>query len=120
MKFPGFLTVSANDGVQVEATVFDDTELSDHSEWIDRWENEPKDLSQPHGSTDAISMLEAVCQRIASSERPCEGTRQSQDSFDTWNVRTMGDLARLALLVIAERRATGAIQPRAWSGSWTL
>jgi hypothetical protein len=62
MRFPGFWV--ANDGgpVRVSTYVFDDTELSDHSNWKEAWQNEDPGL--PHGFVDPLAALQEICRRL--------------------------------------------------------
>jgi hypothetical protein len=62
LRFGGYLVSAERDNLEVVAGEFDDTDLSDHSDWKEAWQNE--DQGQPHGFLDPLTMLHDLSKKI--------------------------------------------------------
>ncbi len=100
LKFPGYWVTSEQGQVEVKFGEFDDTELSDHSNWTEAWQNE--DPSAPHGFIDPLAMLHHVSAKIAG--KPSDGDlKVAMGKFSTGTscpVNSLEDLARLVQLAV--------------------
>ena len=100
MRFPGYW-VSENKGtIEVSATEFDDTDLSDHSDWKEAWQNE--DPEYPHGFVDPLTMLHAISKKIV-GEIDAAQLDEIAANFregSPYLVNDLQDLARLIQLLI--------------------
>lgn len=67
MRFPGAWVSKSDGGVAVMFTGFDETELSDHSNWTEAWQNE--DPSLPAGFV-RPAMVIAAAGRLLRTQRP--------------------------------------------------
>lgn len=63
MRFWGYWVSAVRGKIEVTAGEFDDTQLSDHSDWQEAWQNEDPDY--PHGFLDPLTMLHDVSKKIA-------------------------------------------------------
>jgi hypothetical protein len=66
MKFPGFWVSGFSASVRVEPTVFDETDLSERSDWKEALQNE--DADAPHGFVDDQAVEREVNRRRAAFE----------------------------------------------------
>jgi hypothetical protein len=100
MRFPGYW-VSENEGkIEVSAAEFDDTDLSDHSDWKEAWQN--GDPEYPHGFIDPLTMLHAISKRIV-GEIDAAQLDEIAANFregSPYLVNDLQDLARLIQLLI--------------------
>ena len=62
MRFWGYWVSAERDDLEVVAGEFDDTDLSDHSDWKEAWQNE--DPEYAHGFLDPLTMLHDLSKRI--------------------------------------------------------
>lgn len=75
---------------------FDETDLSDHSDWKEAWQNEDPD--HPHGFLDPLSMLHDVSKRIA-GEIDADELNAAAAKFRDGVPCPANDLQELALLI---------------------
>lgn len=61
MQIPGYWVSGFGENVTVEPTVFDDTELSEPSEWREAWEND--DPAAAHGFVERSAAIEDALRR---------------------------------------------------------
>lgn len=100
MRFSGYW-VSENEGlIEVRTAEFDDTDLSDHSDWKEAWQNE--DPEYPHGFIDPLTMLHAISKRIVGEIDAAESDEIAANFRDgsPYLVNDLQDLARLIQLLI--------------------
>lgn len=96
MRFPGYW-VSENKGtIEVSATEFDDTDLSDHSDWKEAWQNE--DPEYPHGFIDPLTMLHAISKKIV-GEIDAAQLDEIAANFREGSPYRVNDLQDLAMLI---------------------
>jgi hypothetical protein len=62
MRFPGYWVSEHEGEIEVSAAEFDDTDLSDHSDWKEAWQNEDPDFA--HGFVDPLTMLHSVSKKV--------------------------------------------------------
>ena len=62
MRFGGYWVSAERDNLEVVVGEFDDTDLSDHSDWTEAWQNE--DPGYAHGFLDPLTMLHDLSKRI--------------------------------------------------------
>jgi len=55
MRFGGYWVSAERDNLEVVVGEFDDTDLSDHSDWTEAWQNE--DPGYAHGFLDPLPIL---------------------------------------------------------------
>ncbi len=94
---------SAEGRINVTSGQFDETELSDHSNWREAWQNEDPDV--PHGYLDCLAMLQAVSRTVAGPLAPAE-LEEARARFRAGTpcpVASLEDLARLIQLAIPDR-----------------
>lgn len=100
MQFPGYWVSENNGQTFVHRDVFDETDLSDHSNWTEAWQNdEPAYL---HGFVDPLKMLHAVCEKVAGplTEAVSNTIHNQLSSDDAYKVSSIEDLARLVQMAI--------------------
>jgi hypothetical protein len=89
--------VSAVQGkIEVTAGEFDDTELSDHSDWQEGWQNEDPDYL--HGLIDPLTMLHDISKKIA-GELDAEDLGVASAKFREGIPCPVNDLHDLAMLI---------------------
>jgi hypothetical protein len=95
VQFAGYRVAGAVNDIEVVGTIFDETDLSDTSNWQEAWQNE--DPAEDHGYVDPLSMLQDVCRRIAGelSAHDLELQRAVMRGGGRFAVKTIEDLARL-------------------------
>jgi len=100
VQFPGYWVGGAGNDVEVVATIFDETELSDKSNWQEAWQNE--DSSEDHGYVDPLSMLHDISRRVAGelTSDEIEAMRADMRGGQAFPVKSLEDLARLIQVVI--------------------
>ena len=62
MRFSGYWVSAERDKLEVTAGEFDETDLSNHSDWREAWQNE--DTDHPHGFLDPLTMLHDISKKI--------------------------------------------------------
>jgi hypothetical protein len=100
LKFSGYWVTSQQGNTEVTIGEFDDTELSDHSNWTEAWQNE--DPSAPHGFIDPFAMLHEVSAKIAGKPSG-DDLKVARDKFSSGTscaVNSLEDLVRLIQLVV--------------------
>ncbi len=100
MRFSGYWVSGDQGKIEVSAGVFDDTDLSDHSDWQEAWQNE--DPEYAHGFLDPLSMLHDVSKRITGEIDPAV-LRDAGIKFEAGArcpVSDLQDLARMIQLLI--------------------
>ena len=112
MQFGGYWVSPGRDKIEVTAGVFDDTDLSDHSDWKEAWQNEDPD--HPHGFLDPLTMLQDISIKIAgeigaadledAAAKFREGTPFSVDDLEA--------LARLIQLLIPKALPKSPLHPK--------
>lgn len=96
VRFSGYW-VSSNQGkIEVSAGEFDDTDLSDHSDWQEAWQNEDPDY--PHGFLDPLTMLHDISIKIAGKIEAGE-LEQAAAKFRDGTPCPVNDLEDLALMI---------------------
>ncbi len=95
MQFSGFWVSQSEQDVIVTRTAFDETDLSDTSNWTEAWQNE--DPTHPHGFIDPLAMLQDVCVQLVGEliESDRAEVSASLSSTDGCVIRSIEDLARL-------------------------
>jgi hypothetical protein len=95
MKFTGFWVSKNEANIIVSRADFDDTELSEASDWTEAWQN--VDSSSPHGFIDPLAMLHEVCGQLVGelTEGKASEAHKRITSDEGYVVRGIEDLARL-------------------------
>ena len=75
---------------------FDETELSDHSNWKEAWQNEDPDY--PHGFVDPLTMLHDISKKIA-GELDAKELEVAAAKFREGIPCPVNDLQDLAMLI---------------------
>lgn len=100
MQFQGFWVSPADGRVEVSTATFDETELSDHSNWQEAWQND--DPNPAHGYIDPLAVLQDVSRRLVGVL--CDEQRDQLSTAmrhgDPLVVNTAEDLARLIQLIL--------------------
>jgi hypothetical protein len=96
MRFSGYWVSADRDKPEVTAGEFDDTELSDHSDWQEAWQNEDPELA--HGFLDPLTMLHDISKRITGEIDPAE-LHDAAIRFQAGTPCQLGDLQDLARLI---------------------
>ncbi len=96
MRFDGNWVSADASNIEVSIGDFDDTDLSDHSDWKEAWQNE--DPGYAHGFIDPLTMLQDVCKRIVGEMSP-EGLQDAAAKFRDGMPIQVGDLQDLARLI---------------------
>lgn len=112
MQFPGYWVSCADGRTMVNAHTFDETELSDASDWTEAWQNE--DPSCPQGHIDPLAMLHAVCRSMAGelSEETAADFRSRLLSETGCEIGSLTDLARLIQLTVPQSMKQPLLQDR--------
>jgi hypothetical protein len=100
MKFHGYWVSKETGKISVTSGEFDDTELSDHSDWKEAWQNADPDAA--HGFLDPLAMLHDISKRIVGNIYAA-GLDEAATNFHDGApcpVDDLQDLARLIQLVI--------------------
>lgn len=111
MKFHGYWVTTEHGKINVAAGEFDETELSDKSDWQEAWQNEEPD--HPHGYLDCLAMLHDVSRRIVGDidKSELDVARAKFRDGTLCSVDTLEELARLIQLAIPKqlpRQTSGA------------
>lgn len=103
MKFQGFWVSSEQDKVSIATCDFDETELSDHSNWQEAWQNE--DPEESHGYLDSLAMLQDVSRRIVGNidQADLKAIATQLRSGAPFVVGTLEDFARFIQVVIPSK-----------------
>lgn len=96
MRFSGYWVSSDQGKIEVTAGEFDDTDLSDHSDWQEAWQNEAPDY--PHGFLDPLTMLHDISKKIAGEIEAAE-LEMAATKFRSGTPCPVNDLKDLALLI---------------------
>ena len=96
MRFGGYWVSAERGKIEVTAGEFDDTELSDHSDWKEAWQNEDPDY--PHGFLDPLTMLQDISKKIA-GELDAEELEVAAVKFREGTPCPVNDLQDLAMLI---------------------
>ncbi len=96
MRFWGYWVSADRDNLEVVAGEFDDTDLSDHSDWKEAWQNE--DPEYDHGFLDPLTMLHDLSKRIT-GEIDAGDLEAAADKFREGTPFPVSDLEALARLI---------------------
>ncbi|MGE8143273.1 hypothetical protein ACQKOE_14960 [Novosphingobium sp. NPDC080210] len=96
MRFGGYWVSAVQGKIEVTAGEFDDTELSDRSDWQEAWQNEDPDY--PHGFLDPLTMLHDISKKIA-GELDAEELEVAAAKFREGTPCPVTDLQDLAMLI---------------------
>ena len=96
MRFEGYWVSAERGKLQVSAGAFDETELSDHSDWKEAWQNE--DQEYPHGFLDPLTMLHDLSKRIT-GEIDARDLEAAADKFREGTPFPVNDLEAIATLI---------------------
>jgi hypothetical protein len=102
MQFPGFWVYGHGDQIEVSRYVFDETELTEASNWKMALQNEAPELA--HGFVRTIDMLVDVCRRMGGAD--AQGPLASHS--ESFSVSDVESLRLLVLDVIDELDLTVA------------
>jgi len=100
VRFSGYWVSSDQGKIEVSAREFDDTDLSDHSDWKEAWQNEDPEFA--HGYLDPLTMLHDVSMKITGGINPVD-LEAAADNFRNGvplSVKDLQDLATLIQLLI--------------------
>ena len=96
MRFEGYWVSAERDNLEVSAGEFDDTDLSDHSDWKEAWQNE--DLGHSHGFLDPLTILHDLSKKIT-GEIDAADMKEATAKFRDGVPCQINDLHDLAMLV---------------------
>ena len=96
MRFWGYWVSAVRGKIEVTGGEFDETDLSDHSDWQEAWQNE--DPEYPHGFLDPLTMLHDISQRIT-GEIDATVLRENGIRFEAGAAYPVNDLQDLATLI---------------------
>jgi hypothetical protein len=96
VRFWGYWVSSERNKIEVTAGEFDETELSDHSDWKEAWQNE--DPEYPHGYLDPLTMLHDISKKIA-GEIGAADLEDAAAKFREGTPFSVNDLEALARLI---------------------
>jgi hypothetical protein len=105
MKFPGFWVSKNETNIIVSRADFDDTELSEASDWTEASEN--VDSSYSHGFIDPLAMLHGVCGQLVGelTEGNSFEAHERITSDEGYVVRGIEDFARLIQIYVPAKVA---------------
>ena len=108
MKFDGYWVSKVDGTVSVIAGEFDETELTEESNWTEAMQNE--EPTYPHGFIDPMAMLHSVCQKLVGDLSMDERSKLAAElrGGATLPVTTVKDFARLIQLCIPTPERTAA------------
>jgi hypothetical protein len=105
MKFDGYWVSKVDGTVSVIAGEFDETELTQASDWTEAMQNE--EPTYPHGFIKPLAMLHSVCEKLVGELGMDERSKLAAElrGGATFPVTTVEEFARLVQLCIprAER-----------------
>ncbi|MEJ6010461.1 hypothetical protein [Novosphingobium aquae] len=103
MKFQGVWVSSDQGKVSIAASDFDETELSDHSNWQEAWQNDDPDA--PHGYLDSLAMLQDISRRIVGKidQTELDVIETKFRSGIPFTVSTLEDLVQLIQVAIPSK-----------------
>ncbi len=96
MQLPGYWVSNAESTIEVSVGKFDDTDLSDVSNWTEAWQNEEGD--SPHGFLDPLTMLQNVSHKIV-GQMSANEIDEARTAFRNGIPCTVSDLESLARLI---------------------
>lgn len=96
VRFEGYWVSAERDNLEVVAGEFDDTDLSDHSDWKEAWQNE--DPGHSHGFLDPLTMLHDLSKKIT-GEIDAADMKEAAAKFRDGVPCQINDLHDLAMLV---------------------
>jgi hypothetical protein len=96
MRFGGYWVSAERDNLEVAAGEFDDTDLSDHSDWTEAWQNE--DPEYAHGFLDPLTMLHDLSKRIT-GEIDARDLEAAAAKFREGTPFLVNDLEAIATLI---------------------
>lgn len=104
MKFDGYWVSKVDGTVSVIAGEFDETELTQESDWTEAMHNE--EPTYPHGFIKPLAMLHSVCQKLVGELGMDERSKLAAElrGGATFPVTTVEDFARLIQLFIPTRK----------------
>ncbi len=100
MKFDGYWVSKVDGTVSVIAGEFDETELTQESDWTEAMQNE--EPTYPHGFIKPLAMLHSVCQKLVGELDMDERRKMAEDlrGGGILPVTTVEEFARLIQLCI--------------------
>jgi hypothetical protein len=96
MRFPGYWAAENEGLIEVRAAEFDDTDLSDYSDWKEAWQNEDPDFA--HGFVDPLTMLHSVSKKVV-GEMDATVLEAAAAKFRDGVPLPVNDLQDLAMLI---------------------
>ncbi len=96
MRFDGYWVSADASSLEVSVGDFDDTDLSDYSDWKEAWQNE--DPEYAHGFLDPLTMLQDISKRIIGEMSPADLQDAAAKFRDGMPIQ-VGDLQGLARLI---------------------
>lgn len=102
MRTWGYWVSAERDNLEVAVGEFDDTELSDHSDWKEAWQNEDPECA--HGFLDPLAMLHDLSKKITGAIDPVD-LEAAAHKFRNGVPLPVKDLQDLATLKGRNRRA---------------
>jgi hypothetical protein len=108
MRFDGYWVSKVDGTVNVIAGEFDETELTQESNWTEAMQNE--EATYPHGFIDPMAMLHCVCQKLVGDLGVDERSKLAAElrGGATLPVTTVEEFARLIQICIPTPERTPA------------
>ena len=110
MKFPGHWVATQDSKLTVTPDVFDETELTQASNWSEAHQNDNPDL--PHGYIDAARVIAEVASRWLATH-PEVARQLGQTAHGALEINTLEDFGRLCLWLAPSLPATRPVQAAA-------
>ena len=108
MKFPGHWVATQDSKLTVTPDVFDETELTQASNWSEAHQNDNPDL--PHGYIDAARVIAEVASRWLATH-PEVARQLGQTAHGALEINTLEDFGRLCLRLAPSLPAQPAAAP---------
>jgi hypothetical protein len=96
VRFLGYWVSAERGKIEVTAGEFDETDLSDHSDWQEAWQN--ADPVYPHGFLDPLAMLHDVSKKIV-GEIDADELDAAAAKFRDRTPCPVNDLQDLAMMI---------------------
>lgn len=99
MRLKGYWVSEVAGEIQVTTGEFDETDLSDHSDWKEAWQND--DPNSPHGYLDPLAMLKDIASRILQTKNDKKIQTKIPDIYTgkSFQVRDIQELAQLISII---------------------
>lgn len=105
MRFPGYWVEGTGTSVTVRSCAFDDTELSESSDWKEAHQNE--DPATRHGYVEPLAMLREVCRRVLDGQPTDLNFPEPSEDAAAVKIDNAEQLARLVLRVVGAEAERG-------------